>query len=314
MERKIRIPKRLYKYKAFSALTIDLLVSDKVYFADPASFNDPLDTKPCVQPDLPIYQLENTLRTMIEKRVANEMTAAAKTIMYRGPKTMDHIERHSRRQAERIIAEIAYSATNPEFTTEPPFPQLQLLAFGLQEELIAAYGRGVLSLAERNSCPLMWSHYGDQHHGLCIGYEIPLDTQKKLHKVQYGGSRLVEASKISAMLNEDEAARLEVDTSALLQKAADWRYEKEWRLIGNRGLADSPLELTDVTFGTRCLNSVKHSVIKALQGRDKPVKFYEMREVYGTFRLRRYVMQEEELTAAYPSRARSLYECFEKIE
>lgn len=314
MEARMEIPKRLYKYRAFSALTIDLLVSDKVYFADPASFNDPLDTKPCVHPDLPIDQLEQTLRKIIENRIATEMTGAARSIMYRGPKTMDHIERHSRRQAERIIADIAYNATNPEFTTAPPGPQLQLLAYRLQDELLKAYGRGVLSLAERNSCPLMWSHYGDQHHGLCVGYEVPLDVQKNLHKVQYGGSRLIEASKVAAMLDADETARHEVDAAALLRKAWDWRYEKEWRLIGHRGLADSPLELAEVTFGTRCMNSVKHSVIKALVGRDKPVKLYEMREVHGTFKLKRFPLNEQELTASYPHRARSASECFEEIE
>ncbi|MEE4917616.1 DUF2971 domain-containing protein [Pseudomonas alliivorans] len=307
-------PKRLYKYKAFSALTVDLLVSDKIYYADPVSFNDPLDTKPCINPDLPVDQLEHTLRILIENRISAEMKAAAKAIMYRGPKTIDHIQRHSKRQAERIIADIAYNATNPEYSAISPNTQIKLLTYQLQVELIQAYGKGVLSLAARNSCPLMWSHYGDQHHGLCIGYEVPLDVQENLHKVAYGGSRLIDASKVAAMLNADDAARKEVDASVLLRKAQDWRYEKEWRLIGSRGLSDSPLELTDVTFGTRCIDSVKHTVIKALEGRDKPIKMYEMREIYGTFKLKRFALNEQELTVSYPHRARSAAECFDQLE
>ena len=307
-------PKRLYKYRAFSALTVDLLVSDKIYYADPASFNDPLDTKPCINPDLPVDQLEHTLRILIENRISAEMKAAAKAIMYRGPKTIDHIQRHSKRQAERIIADIAYNATNPEYSTISPNPQIKLLTYQLQIELIQAYGKGVLSLAERNSCPLMWSHYGDQHHGICIGYEVPLDVQENLHKVTYGGSRLIDASKVAAMLNADDGAQKEVDASVLLRKAQDWRYEKEWRLIGRRGLTDSPLELTDVTFGTRCIESVKHTIIKALEGRDKPIKMYEMREIYGTFKLKRFALNKQELTASYPHRARSATECFDQLE
>lgn len=309
----MQAPKRLYKYRAFSALTVDLLVSDKIYFADPASFNDPLDTKPCINPDLPVDQLEHTLRKLIENRVSAEMTAAAKAIMYRGPKTLDHIQRHSKRQAERAIADIAYNATNPEYSAISPSPQIQLLTYQLQSELIQAYGKGVLSLAARNSCPLMWSHYGDQHHGLCIGYEVPMDAQENLHKVEYGGSRLIDASKVAAMLNANDAARKEVDAAVLLRKAQDWRYEKEWRLIGRRGLSDSPLELTDVTFGTRCMNSVKHTVIKALEERDKPIKMYEMREIYGTFKLKRFALNEQELTASYPNRARSAAEYFDQL-
>jgi len=307
-------PKRLYKYRAFSALTVDLLVSDKIYFADPASFNDPLDTKPCINPDLPVDQLEHTLRKLIENRISAEMAAAAKAIMYRGPKTVGHIQRHSKRQAERIIADIAYNATNPEYRNISPSPQVQLLTYQLQIELIQAYDKGVLSLATRNSCPLMWSHYGDQHHGLCIGYEVPVDAQKNLHKVAYGGSRLIDASRVAAMLDGDDAARKEMDASVLLRKAQDWRYEKEWRLIGRRGLSDSPLEVTDVTFGTRCIDSVKHTVIKALEGRDKPIKMYEMREIYGTFKLKRFALNEQELAVSYPHRARSAAECFDRLE
>ncbi|MNN90397.1 hypothetical protein D3C81_2083380 [compost metagenome] len=62
------------------------------------------------------------------------------------------------------------------------------------------------------------------------------------------------------------------------------------------------------------MNSVKHSVIRALEGRDKPVKLYEMREVHGTFKLKRFPLNEQELTASYPHRARSASECFKRIE
>ena len=160
----------------------------------------------------------------------------------------------------------------------------------------------------------MWSHYGDQHHGLCIGYTIPEDTQHNLFKVKYGGSRLIEASKVNGMLRGDSLARSEVDTAVLLRKAGAWRYEKEWRLLGARGLADAPLELSEVTFGTRCIDSIKHVVVKALQGREKPIKLYEMREVHGTFKLKRHSLNEQELTMGYPRRARSINECFEVLE
>ena len=37
-------PNRVYKYRAFSHHTLDMLVEDRLYFADPSTFNDPLDT------------------------------------------------------------------------------------------------------------------------------------------------------------------------------------------------------------------------------------------------------------------------------
>jgi hypothetical protein len=67
-------------------------------------------------------------------------------------------------QAERLIAEIAYNTTNPDY--EVADPHQFLLGQCLQEELLRQYEKGIVSLAERPNCPLMWSHYADQHHGL----------------------------------------------------------------------------------------------------------------------------------------------------
>lgn len=305
-----KTPKLLYKYRAFSALTVDLLVSDKVFFADPQTFNDPLDSKPIITADLTLDQLKLTVRTLMERRLVAEMTTAARSIKYRGPKTIDHIDRLSRQEVEGMMADIAYHATNPDYEGEFSENHRWLLGHQLQTELMKQYDRGILSFAERNSCPLMWSHYGDQHNGLCIGYRVPMPPPDDLHKVKYGGSRLVEASRVAGMLNDDVHARAEVDAAVFLRKAGDWRYEKEWRLIGERGLVDSPLELADVTFGFRCLDSVKATVIKALEGRSEPVKFYEMREIHGTFRLKRIAIDTEELAHHYPRRARDASDAF----
>lgn len=313
MTKNLKPPKTLYKYKSFNAATIDLLVSDKVYFANPSSFNDPLDTKPCVEPDLSIEQLENTLRQLVRLRVKAEMAAAAKTIKYRGPKTLEQIERLSTRHAETIIAKTTYNASNPEYLTDTPTAHKALLAFQLQSELLRRYDKGILSLATRYSCPLMWSHYGDEHNGLCLGYKVQTSEQTDLHKVSYGGSRLIKASTIFAMLNDIEGANKEVDDAVLLRKATDWRYEKEWRLIGQQGLADAPLELTDVTFGIRCTDAVKHTIANALEGRDKSVKFYEMREIHGTFKLKRHLLNKEQLSSHYPHCYSSCLDDFESL-
>lgn len=48
MERAKRLPTRLYKYRNLTARTLDMVVGDKLHFADPSTFNDPLDTRPSV--------------------------------------------------------------------------------------------------------------------------------------------------------------------------------------------------------------------------------------------------------------------------
>jgi hypothetical protein len=282
------VPTRLYKYRGFDARTIELLVDDMVFFANPADFNDPLDTSPSLEPDLEVADLEALLQELMTRRVSAGMRAAAASLKYKGPKTMEHIDRHTQREVRRLLDDIAYRATDPDYAQEAvPGPQVRLLARAVEAELLRQYDKGILSLGARFDCPLMWSHYGDQHRGVAIGYSIPETARAGLHQVQYGGSRLVKASDVRFMLAGDANARQRVDRDVLLRKAADWQYEKEWRLLGTRGPAESPLELEEVVFGMRCLPAVRHTVICALEGRGRNVAFYEMREAPGHFGLRR---------------------------
>jgi hypothetical protein len=306
---KSKIPNRLYKYRAFSNLTLDMLVADNLFFADPSTFNDPLDTKPSLKTDLGTADLEHMLSHLVRQRIGAEMTTAARTIRYRGPKTVDRIARLSRWGAEELIAEIQYNATDREYEVDDPAHFL----FGryVEEELLRRYDKGIVSLAERANCPLMWSHYGDQHKGVCAGYSVPADAAKNLHRIKYGGSRLIAASEVKAMLAGDEAARRRVDEAVLLKKAVDWRYEREWRLIGQRGLQNSRLELEEIIFGMRCAATVKYAIVKALENRSRPIRFYEIRQRPGTFLLRKYALNTDELTAELPRRSRSIFEDFQ---
>ncbi|RQZ34380.1 DUF2971 domain-containing protein [Burkholderia sp. Bp9090] len=309
-------PPVLYKYRHFNDRTIELLCADRVYYADPSTFNDPLDTRPCVEADCDIRTLERTVQEMVRRRVNAEMRAAADAVKYRGPKTMAHIEKHSEAAALKMIDTLQYQASDPEYSDDVLDAYTFVVTRAIEDELLRQYNKGILSLASRHDCPLMWSHYGDQHRGLCIGYAAPTHEQApdwaiELHEVVYGGDRNVRASLVAAMVLEDNAqARREVDSAVLLRKAPDWQYEKEWRLLGSRGASDSPLEMVEVVFGMRCDSTVMHTVARALSGRDKEVRLYEMHEVRGTFELTRSEVDVGELSAYYPRRAQTIFEEF----
>jgi hypothetical protein len=69
--------------------------------------------------------------------------------------------------------------------------------------------------------------------------------------------------------------------------------------------------LKEITFGLRCEDSVKHSVVKALLGRESPIRFYyEMYEDRQSFRLRRRLVSSEELGGYLPITAASAEEMF----
>lgn len=257
-------PQRIYKYRGFSDRVLDMLVLDDLYFADPSGFNDPLDTRPNLEADLPAAELERVLTRLVVERTKAEMTRAAKSIRYTGPRTVEHIDRHSHARAARLVDELRYSAGDPCYGNMAD-PLQYLLANEIETELLKRYDRGIVSFGTRATCPLMWSHYGDQHRGICAGYSVPDTAVEHLFPVTYGGSRNVSASDVDAM-DADADARRRVDEAALLRKAPNWRYEKEWRLIGNRGSQSSSLELEEVIFGMRCPGTVRYRPTPAAHG------------------------------------------------
>lgn len=305
-----KMPKRLYKYRDLSSRTIDLIVADKLFFADPFTFNDPLDSRPSLKIDVPTASLEAILRDLIERRVS----AATKVVKSLGAKSLELAKQRGRREATRRLEELAYLATDPEYEDTQKHHQ-SLLAQYIESELLAHDNKGVLSLAERATCPLMWSHYGDQHKGVCIGYSIPESEADKLHQVKYGRSRLVSASDVASMIQNYESAGRRVDEAVFLRKAWDWNYEREWRLIGPRGASSSILELSEIIFGMRCEPSVKFTIVKALAKRSHQIKFFELREAAGTFKLRKYpIRKDDELFVHFPRRGRDIIDAFSRVK
>ncbi|MCY4237492.1 MAG: DUF2971 domain-containing protein [Rhodospirillaceae bacterium] len=308
MERETKQPTRLYKYRTLTARTLDMVVGDKLHFADPSAFNDPLDTQPSLENDVGVGDLRRILWALTAQRIAAEMWAAADAMKLRGSKTTDLIKKRSRGQADKLIADIEYSSMGPESGTE------ETLRHWIECELLRRYGKGIVSLAERDDCPLMWSHYGDQHRGICLGYSVPKQTEGYLHRVTYDGARLVKASAVSAMLDGDSKAHARVDAAVMLRKAESWSYEREWRLVGSRGTKSSSLRLEEIVFGMKCKDSVKYTVMKALNGRSAPVEFHQIREKRGAFDLRKEALTyDDELFVQFPLRHMDLLEAFEDL-
>lgn len=302
-------PNRVYKYRALSLHTLDMLVEDRLHFADPSTFNDPLDTKPRLDPDIDNPALERVLELLVVQRVEAELKAAAKTIRYKGLTTLEHIARQSQSAFKRRLEALRYHATNQEITAADPL-QL-LLAAEVEAELLRRYDKGIVALGERADCPLMWSHYGDQHNGICIGYSIPADAS--VRRVRYDADPLVKASLVEAMLDGEASAQDQVDEAVLLRKAPAWKYENEWRLIGNRGAQDNPLELSEVVFGLRCPAAVQFTVFRALEKRQQGLDFSTTYRRAGTFDLVKTALDTDELCVSLPRRSRDVLDWFSDV-
>jgi Protein of unknown function (DUF2971) len=305
-------PRKVYRYQAFSATTVSSLCHDKLYFADPGAFNDPHDCKPTVDSDSDNEKLRAVLKTLIKRRVESETLASLRNARVKGEGAEAHAHRSGDQDACQELARIAYNATDPEFNCSEEDAENWLLTLEIQRELLAQYDRGVCCFASAVDNPLLWSHYGDQHRGLCIGYGLNRIPEPKLYKVVYGGSRTIKTSLIArALLENDHEAQDLLDRNVLLRKAPSWRYEREWRLLGKRGAQDSCLRLLEVTFGLRCPNALQHALTSTLEPRgETAIKFYEMYELRGSFKLKRRLVDLDELRAYYPRTAKSELEIF----
>ncbi|QQO66694.1 DUF2971 domain-containing protein [Klebsiella michiganensis] len=149
----------------------------------------------------------------------------------------------------------------------------------------------------------MWSHYADNHQGICLGYSIPEERKHLVNKVNYEGkTRTIFTSQVKRMLDNDATAKKEIDDAIFLRKASQWGYENEWRVISNVGLQDSRFVLTDITFGMRCKETTCFTLMKALEQREYPVKFYRMEEIANKFELKRTsISLEEEEVRFFPT-------------
>lgn len=81
---------------------------------------------------------------------------------------------------------------------------------------------GILCLTENPLNILMWSHYGGNHSGVCIGFDSELDPFGDAVPVRYSDER----SRVSFTSTPDELVE-----RVLLTKSKHWEYEKEWRVI-----------------------------------------------------------------------------------
>jgi hypothetical protein len=151
------------------------------------------------------------LGQLVVNRSAKEIDAAMKKVRLRGEKAIARRNALSQSEAGAIIGDIDYHATNPE-VGDPATYIRDALSFAIQEELRKTHATGVLSLSARFDSPLMWSHYADQHRGVCVEYDVSELTSTDLHEVSYGTSRRVLASQIRGWTLDDNAAdKLAID-------------------------------------------------------------------------------------------------------
>jgi hypothetical protein len=252
-------PEKLYKYVKFNERTLRIF-SGEVFYANPAAFNDPLDSDPILENDIDREALEGLCQKML---AANDGSEREKV-------RLKHLE---------------YMST--EDGDSEPY-HVRLLTGEVKRLLVAKMAScGVLSLSERWDHPLMWSHYADEHRGLCIEFDMTGHKCRDIRPVDYDGWTNIKTSQVAQMLNGSDEAKSQIIDDYFCTKSVHWNYEQEWRdICPSNGVQAAPFRVSAVYFGLRCCYEVRASVVKWLKGSiGEPKAFYEVYRDEGSSRL-----------------------------
>lgn len=106
-------------------------------------------------------------------------------------------------------------------------------------------GYNICSFTENSNNSLMWSHYTNNHSGVCLKFDLDLDNnlKKSLYPVRY----------LDELIEIREPSDFK---KSLLVKLKDWEQEKEWRIISKKNKFNFNREaLVEITFGLNVQDS-----------------------------------------------------------
>ncbi len=125
---------------------------------------------------------------------------------------------------------------------------------------------GVLCFSKTWGNPVLWSHYGDKHRGICLGLEICEEDRAKAYPAQYTKNRRLIDFELSPHNTPNELNGLV--RGMLLTKYKDWAYENEVRMFEpvddsekfSFKTLDNKLQLKEVILGARCSDETKEQI------------------------------------------------------
>jgi len=157
---------------------------------------------------------------------------------------------------------------------------------------------GIYCLSEIRDNILMWAHYANGHRGFCLKFlndtndrfcakrrpDDP-DPDAKSHPNIF--PLPVDYCSEYPVINQDSDLETWVQ-KGLLTKAAQWQYEKEWRLfdLNGRGVRKFPSQfLTGVIFGCEMSKDHKGMIHEWCKDRQTPIKYYEAQRAANAYAL-----------------------------
>jgi hypothetical protein len=286
----------LYKYRECSATTEVIFRDQKVWLATSDTLNDPCE---CSLHDLAPEWVEENIVAMKQAQMSGALAfphLVPQLFLNEIKATLPSIEDFD---SKYVIFRKLYEKHLHRKLSDPE------LTFSMLDQQLNSVG--IFSMASTSEHPLMWSHYGQGHKGICLGFEVrdltPSTDPEHFLKVTYSDDipkmgnegfkhqiTLSQGDK-GEIVSEGRIAFTDVALRAAIStKATCWSYEAEWRYvepIGGR-LYPFPGPLVEVVFGFRCSPEDRtHYRELVATHLNNEVRLYEIRRVPNSFTFER---------------------------
>lgn len=265
----------LYKYRTISTpLHLRVITHSEVWFSAPSGFNDPFDCNiPIRAEDCPDEWWQDQVKAVVRRE-------------------SPHL---SVDDAEQVAA-LLWKERGPE------------LVQGIRESQAEHFSdlAGVLSLTPHPKSKLMWSHYAASHTGFLVGFdqEVLTPWMRSVSGAEPGVENKGPSEGLeirpAAVEYVDEMPRLlpcemspgEIIRRMVLNKAKDWAYEEEWRLImmkfddqnrpvslaaADRAQQLPPGAIAEITLGARVSPGEVELITDLLRTRGDGIQLYQAR-------------------------------------
>jgi GNAT superfamily N-acetyltransferase len=224
------LPKRIYKYRSDNSYARESLKSSTIWLASPDSYNDPYD---CLLRFSPASMTAAFERGLIDPFVTGYKLEVPADKVEEAKQSTTPLETLSHH-----ITGVGKPGANPKQMTEffskmvPKYVESTVAVLQAIRTIMK-----VCSFSAVNDSILMWSHYGSNHQGFCIEYDLSKFDQhdaflRNLYPVVYS-HQLVDLTPWAEKLVTGKREELTTlfPLLGVIQKFEGWAYEQEWRYV-----------------------------------------------------------------------------------
>lgn len=219
-----------------------IVLGNQIYCAAASTFNDPFDLNPVFSFNAsPETQREDYLRM--------------------SRKFQPHLsEKQHQAEASRVM-ETSLAPNEVDFTA-------RMMQAVHRQAIVEKVG--TFCVSEKRDDLLMWAHYSDSHHGICLEFDGFSTLMAQAQPVCYSANR--------HPINPYEDDQITALEKALFTKSEHWSYEAEWRFLRLDGPGQEcfdPPHLTGIVVGALATPETIQTVKSWSSKRSAPLALYQ---------------------------------------